>query len=163
MFLHRTIPATYSENGSYCPSLEQEFFGASSNGEYSFDKWVKGELIQTEILDAMRTIGTQVGFMDLNTCKKHNPIMYYENDSETLGLCRDGARNLTSKNMVFITSSIIKDLGEHPEDKKPVRVMKGQYGPYIKYKSLNATILEEKDPPELTMEEALILIEKRKE
>ena len=62
-----------------------------------------------------------------------------------------------------ISSSMIKDLGEHPEDKKPVRIMKGQYGPYIKYKSLNATIPEEKDPNEITMEEALILIEKRKE
>jgi DNA topoisomerase I len=62
-----------------------------------------------------------------------------------------------------ISSSIIKDLGEHPEDKKPVRVMKGQFGPYIKYKSLNATIPEEKDPSELNMEEALILIEKRRE
>ena len=62
-----------------------------------------------------------------------------------------------------ISSSMIKDLGEHPEDKKRVRIMKGQYGPYIKYKSLNATIPEEKDPSELTMEEALILIEKRKE
>ncbi len=62
-----------------------------------------------------------------------------------------------------MSSSIIKDLGEHPEDKKPVRIMKGQYGPYIKYKSLNATIPEEKDPVEVTMEEALILIEKRRE
>ncbi len=62
-----------------------------------------------------------------------------------------------------MSSSIIKDLGEHPEDKKPVRIMKGQYGPYIKYKSLNATIPEEKDPTEITMEEALILIEKRRE
>ena len=62
-----------------------------------------------------------------------------------------------------ISSLLIKDLGEHPEDKKPVRMMKGQYGPYIKYKSLNATIPEEKDPLELTIEEALILIEKRKE
>ena len=62
-----------------------------------------------------------------------------------------------------MSSSIIKDLGEHPEDKKPVKVMKGQYGPYIKYKSLNATIPEEKDPTELTLEEALILIENRKE
>ena len=62
-----------------------------------------------------------------------------------------------------ISSSIIKDLGEHPEDKKLVRVMKGQFGPYIKYKSLNAQIPEEKDPSEINMEEALILIEKRKE
>ena len=62
-----------------------------------------------------------------------------------------------------MSSSIIKDLGEHPDDKRPVRVMKGQYGPYIKYKSLNATIPEEKDPLEINMEEALIFIEKRKE
>ena len=57
-----------------------------------------------------------------------------------------------------MSSSMIKDLGEHPEDKKPVRIMKGQYGPYIKYKSLNELYLR-KDPTELTME-ALILIEK---
>ncbi len=62
-----------------------------------------------------------------------------------------------------ISSSIIKELGDHPEDKKPVRIMKGQYGPYIKYKSLNATIPEEKDPTEINMDEALILIEKRRE
>ena len=62
-----------------------------------------------------------------------------------------------------MSSSIIKDLGEHPEDKKPVRIMTGRYGPYIKYKSLNATIPEKKDPNEITMKEALILIEKRRE
>ena len=62
-----------------------------------------------------------------------------------------------------MSSSMIKDLGEHPEDKKPVRIMKGQYGPYIKYKSLNATIPEEKDPAEITMDDAIILIEKRKD
>ena len=62
-----------------------------------------------------------------------------------------------------MSSSMIKDLGGHPEDKKPVRIMKGKFGPYIKYKSLNATIPEEKDPDEISMEDALILIEKRKE
>jgi len=62
-----------------------------------------------------------------------------------------------------MSSSMIKDLGEHPEDKKPVRVMKGKFGPYIKYKSLNATIPEEKDPMEITIDDALVLIEKRKE
>ncbi|MDB9760659.1 type I DNA topoisomerase [Pelagibacteraceae bacterium] len=62
-----------------------------------------------------------------------------------------------------MSASIIKNLGQHPKDKKPVKIMKGQYGPYIKYKSLNATIPEEKDPSGITMEEALILIEKRRE
>ena len=61
-----------------------------------------------------------------------------------------------------MSSSIIKDLGEHPEDKKPIRIMKGRFGPYVKYKSLNATIPKEKDPNGITISEALILIEKRK-
>ena len=30
-----------------------------------------------------------------------------------------------------MSSSMIKDLGEHPEDKKPVRVMKGKFGPIL--------------------------------
>tara|TARA_B100000029_G_C17596708_1_gene964405 strand:+ start:1665 stop:4229 length:2565 start_codon:yes stop_codon:yes gene_type:complete len=62
-----------------------------------------------------------------------------------------------------ISSSEIKNLGDHPIDKKVVRVMKGKFGPYIKYKSINATIPEEKDPLEITMDDALILIEKRLE
>ena len=45
-----------------------------------------------------------------------------------------------------MSSSIIKDLGEHPEDKKPVRIMKGQYGPYIKYKSLKCNNTRGKRP-----------------
>ena len=62
-----------------------------------------------------------------------------------------------------MSASIIKDLGEHPEDKKPVKIMKGQFGPYIKYKSLNAKIPKENNANEITMEEALFLIEKRRE
>jgi len=61
------------------------------------------------------------------------------------------------------SSNEIKTIGEHPEDKKPVKVMKGSYGPYIKYKTINATIPDDKDPESVTMEEALDLIEKRLE
>ena len=60
-----------------------------------------------------------------------------------------------------VSSSIIKDLGEHPEDKKPVRIMKGKFGPYIKYKSLNVNIPEAKDANKITIKEAIILIEKK--
>tara|TARA_B110000967_G_scaffold172357_1_gene183368 strand:- start:4117 stop:6681 length:2565 start_codon:yes stop_codon:yes gene_type:complete len=62
-----------------------------------------------------------------------------------------------------ISSSIIRELGEHPDDKKPVKIMKGQYGSYIKYKSLNVKIPLGKDLNKITVKEALILIEKRKE
>ena len=61
------------------------------------------------------------------------------------------------------SSNEIKNLGEHPEDKKPVKVMKGQFGPYIKYKTINATIPDDKDPNDITMEEALVYIDKRLE
>ena len=59
------------------------------------------------------------------------------------------------------SSNEIKNLGEHPDDKKPVKVMKGQFGPYIKYKTINATIPDDKDPNDITMEEALVYIDKR--
>jgi len=59
------------------------------------------------------------------------------------------------------SSNEIKNLGEHPEDKKPVKVMKGQFGPYIKYKTINATIPDDKDPNDIAMEEALVYIDKR--
>ncbi|MFM7680906.1 MAG: type I DNA topoisomerase [Candidatus Fonsibacter sp.] len=59
------------------------------------------------------------------------------------------------------TANEIKNLGEHPEDKKPVKIMKGQYGPYIKYKTINATIPDDKDPENISMEEALVLIAAR--
>ncbi len=59
------------------------------------------------------------------------------------------------------SSNEIKNLGEHPVDKKPIKVMKGQFGPYIKYKSINATIPDDKDPETITIEEALDFIAKR--
>jgi len=39
--------------------------------------------------------------------------------------------------------------------------MKGQDGPYIKYKTINATIPDDKDPENISMEEALVLIDAR--
>ena len=95
-------------------------------------------------------------------CENKSAQIEAAEDIFTIGL--NGAVTLISDAKPGrISSSMIKNLGEHPEDKKPVRVMKGKFGPYIKHKSLNATIPEEKDPNEITMEEALILIEKRKE
>ncbi len=61
------------------------------------------------------------------------------------------------------SSNEIKTLGEHPNDKKPIKIMKGAYGPYVKYKTINATIPDDKDPESVTIEEALDLIEKRLE
>ena len=39
--------------------------------------------------------------------------------------------------------------------------MDGRYGPYVKYKRINATIPKDKDPKEITVEEAIELIKAR--
>ena len=95
-------------------------------------------------------------------CENKSARIETSEDIFTIGLNR-AVTMIAEAKPGRISSSEIKHLGEHPEDKKPVRVMKGKFGPYIKYKSLNATIPEEKDPNEITMEDALILIEKRRE
>ncbi|MEL6339408.1 MAG: type I DNA topoisomerase [Myxococcota bacterium] len=55
----------------------------------------------------------------------------------------------------------LKVVGDHPEDGKPIKVMKGRYGPYIKYKRVNASLPEGMEPEEVTMEKALELINAR--
>jgi len=49
----------------------------------------------------------------------------------------------------------LKELGDHPETKKPVRVMSGRYGPYVKCEKINATIPKDVDPNDVTMEMAV--------
>ncbi|ERL47238.1 Glutamyl-tRNA amidotransferase subunit A Glu-ADT subunit A protein [Candidatus Micropelagos thuwalensis] len=58
-------------------------------------------------------------------------------------------------------SSVIKELGEHPDDGKPVNIMNGRYGPYVKHNKINATIPKDEDPDSVTLERALELIAAR--
>jgi DNA topoisomerase-1 len=57
----------------------------------------------------------------------------------------------------------LRELGEHPEAGGPVNVMKGKYGPYVKWEKINATIPDTVDPEELTMAQAVHLIDERAE
>jgi DNA topoisomerase-1 len=57
------------------------------------------------------------------------------------------------------SSSVIKELGEHPADGKPVNVMKGRFGPYVTHNKVNATLPRSADPEAFTMAEAIPLLE----
>jgi DNA topoisomerase-1 len=59
------------------------------------------------------------------------------------------------------TSAALKELGPHPITGKPVRVLSGRYGPYIKHEAVNANVPKGSDPAELTMEEAVGLLAAR--
>ncbi len=51
-----------------------------------------------------------------------------------------------------------KVLGEHPEDKKPVTLNKGRFGPYVKWGKVMATVTREYDPENLALDEAIGLL-----
>jgi len=53
------------------------------------------------------------------------------------------------------------ELGAHPDDGQPVRIMPGRYGPYVKHGSTNANVPKGTDPKELTLEAALKLLAER--
>ncbi|HUI19390.1 MAG TPA: type I DNA topoisomerase [Alphaproteobacteria bacterium] len=57
--------------------------------------------------------------------------------------------------------STLRELGAHPADGRPVRILKGRYGPYIKHGSTNAPMPKGKEPEAVTLEEAVALVAAR--
>ena len=55
-------------------------------------------------------------------------------------------------------ASIIKELGEHPEGGAKVQVLSGRYGPYVKHGKVNATLPKDRDPEQVSLQEAVELI-----
>ena len=58
-------------------------------------------------------------------------------------------------------ATALAELGAHPTDGKPVRVLSGRYGPYIKHGDTNANVPKGADPAALTMDEAVALLAAR--
>jgi DNA topoisomerase-1 len=58
-------------------------------------------------------------------------------------------------------SAALKELGAHPGDGAPVRVLSGRYGPYIKHGATNANVPRGGDPLAMTLDEAVLLLAER--
>ena len=55
----------------------------------------------------------------------------------------------------------IRELGEHPQAGGPVNIYDGKYGPYVKWDKINATIPDTITPDDLTLAQAIDLIDER--
>ena len=51
-----------------------------------------------------------------------------------------------------------RELGAHPKDGKPIQVKSGRFGPYVQHGKLMASIPKERQPDEVTLEEAVALL-----
>ena len=65
------------------------------------------------------------------------------------------AEKLASRGGRGATAKPLHELGEHPDDGGAVNVMKGKYGPYVKWGKINATLPKGTEPENVTMEMAV--------
>jgi DNA topoisomerase-1 len=59
------------------------------------------------------------------------------------------------------SNTVLRELGVHPDDQKPVDVCSGRYGPYVRHGKVNATLPKDVTPEEITLEEGLVLLAAR--
>jgi DNA topoisomerase-1 len=57
----------------------------------------------------------------------------------------------------------LREIGEHPTSKKPVKLMSGRYGPYVTDGEINASLPRGRDPSDVTVAEAVDLLARRAE
>jgi DNA topoisomerase-1 len=55
-------------------------------------------------------------------------------------------------------NTVLRNLGDHPDDKSPIEVCSGRYGPYVRHGKVNATLPKNVLPESVTLDEALELI-----
>ena len=71
------------------------------------------------------------------------------------------AEKVASRGSRGKTATPIYELGEHPEASGPVNIYDGKYGPYVKWEKINATIPDTIEPADLTLAQAVDLIDER--
>ena len=80
-----------------------------------------------------------------------------DEDVLTIGLNR--AVTLLAEKPQRGGATVIRTLGDHPSDGKPITLNEGRYGPYVKHGRLNASIPKDADPQQYSLDEAVALLQ----
>ncbi|MBC8144808.1 MAG: hypothetical protein H7X80_04425, partial [bacterium] len=57
---------------------------------------------------------------------------------------------------------LVRIIGPHPSDNEPIEAYSGRFGPYVKHGGINAPIPRDRNVDELSIDEAVKLIEERR-
>ena len=164
------------KDGRFGPYLEMEVEGEKKPKRASIPKgWSAADLTEQQALDLInlpRAIGDhpEDGKPISSNIGRYGPYVLHDGTYANIptveevfdiGLNRavsvladkraNGGRRATAK--------ALKELGEH--DGKPVRIMEGRYGPYVKYEKINATLPKGTEPESVTLEQAMVWVEEK--
>jgi DNA topoisomerase-1 len=82
-----------------------------------------------------------------------------EDDVLSLGMNRAIALLQDAAKRTRPGPKVLKELGAHPKDKKPIVLYQGRFGPYLKHGQQIASLRKGQDADELTIDEAVTLLE----
>ncbi|MFO0978831.1 MAG: type I DNA topoisomerase [Planctomycetaceae bacterium] len=88
----------------------------------------------------------------------------YEHEGETynvLNIPMDAAVEMLRNTKKKAAPTPLRELGNHPEDKAPVQIFEGKYGPYVKHGAVNATVPKDTDIGSITLEQAVHWLEEK--
>ena len=127
--------------------------------------------LATSLLELPRTLGEhpETGKVVKAGVGRYGPFVLHDGtfkslkkDDNVLTIDLDRAvQLLKEKGKGSRGSSTIAELGNHPETDKPVKVMTGRYGPYLKYGKKNISLPKGTEPEKVSMGDAVRLIDEK--
>jgi len=130
--------------------------------------------IALKLLALPREVGThpETGETITAGINRYGPFVQHQRqfvrlppDEDVLSIGMNRALTLIAENPAKgrgrTEAKALKELGAHPEDGEPVKVLDGRFGPYVKHGKINASLPKGKSADELEMAEAVELLAAR--
>jgi hypothetical protein len=93
-----------------------------------------------------------------------------ESDDQVFSIGLNRAVALLSKNLAPLNGAmrrrapvLLRELGNHPQQRGPVLLLSGRYGPYVKHGDSNAKVPRTLEPGDLTLDQAISLLTDREQ